>query len=118
LPPVVASVLQPGELEAIRERLKRLPDPPGRARLVRDDWLGALGVFLLVFLSTFPVVIPFLFMRSAVPALRVSNAVAIALLFLAGYAFGRMTGRRPVRAGLAMVVLGAILVGATITLGG
>ena len=118
LPPVVASVLQPGELEAIRERLVELPEPPVQARLDKDDWLGAVGVFLLVFLSTFPVVIPFLFMRSAVPALRVSNAIAIALLFLAGYAFGRMTGRRPVRAGIAMVVLGSILVGVTITLGG
>ena len=80
--------------------------------------MGAVGVFLLVFLSTFPVVIPFLFMRNAVPALRVSNAIAIALLFLAGYAFGRMTGRRPMRAGIAMVILGSILVGVTITLGG
>ena len=118
LPPVVASVLQPGELEAIRERLRVLPDPPVRASLDKDDWLGAVGVFLLVFLSTFPVVIPFLFMRNAVPALRVSNAIAIALLFLAGYAFGRMTGRRPMRAGIAMVILGSILVGVTITLGG
>ena len=44
-------------------RLKQLPEPPARARLQRDDWLGALGVFLLVFLSTFPVVIPFLVMN-------------------------------------------------------
>ena len=53
-------------------------------------------MFLLVFLSTFPVVIPFLFMKNAGPALRVSNAIAIAMLFVTGYAFGRITGRRPV----------------------
>jgi len=118
LPPVVASVLQPGELEAIRQRLKGLPEPPGHARLEKDDWLGAAGVFLLVFLSTFPVVIPFLFMQRAVSALRVSNAIAIALLFLAGYSYGRVTGRRPVIVGIAVVLLGAIFVGITMALGG
>ena len=61
------------------------------------------GVFLLVFVSTFPVVIPFIFMRNAGPALRVSNVVAIVMLFLTGYAFGRMTGRRAWLAGISMV---------------
>ena len=95
LPPVVASILEPAELETMRQRLKQLPEPPARARLRKDDWLGALGVFLLVFLSTFPVVIPFIFMHNAGPALRVSNAIAIVMLFLTGYAFGRITGRHP-----------------------
>ncbi len=118
LPSVVASVLQPAELAAMHERLKQLPEPPEHARLGRDDWLGAVGVFLLVFLSTFPVVIPFIFMRNAGPALRVSNVVAIVMLFLTGYAFGRITGRRPWLVGISMVVLGSILVGMTIALGG
>ena len=118
LPAVVASVLEPAELEAMRLRLLELPKPPERARLASDDVRGALAVFLLVFLSTFPVVIPFLVMRDPVPALRVSNVIAVALLFAAGYAFGRLTGRRPVWMGSAMVVLGSILVGITIALGG
>ena len=42
----------------------QLPEPPARARLSKDDWLGAIGVFLIVFLSTFPVVIPFIVMRT------------------------------------------------------
>jgi VIT1/CCC1 family predicted Fe2+/Mn2+ transporter len=116
--PVVGSVLQPAELEAMRLRLQQLPEPPWPARLGKDDWRGALGVFLLVFLSTFPVTIPFIVMRDAVPALRVSNAIAVVSLFGAGYAFGRLTGRRPVWVGTATVVLGAILVGITIALGG
>ncbi len=118
LPPVVASVLEPTELEAVRVRLKQLPDPPVRAGLGQDDWRGALQVFLLVFLSTFPVVVPFILMRDAMPALRVSNAIAVVLLFVAGYAFGRITGRRPVWAGSSMVVLGSVLVGLTMALGG
>jgi hypothetical protein len=116
--PLVGSVLEPAELEAVRLRLKQLPEPPTRATWDWDDGRGALGVFLLVFLSTFPVTIPFIVMRDAMPALRVSNAIAVVLLFVAGYAFGRITGRRPVWAGLAMVVFGSILVGLTIALGG
>ena len=118
MPPLVASILEPAELEAMRLRLQQLPELPERARLGSDAWRGAVGVFLLVFLSTFPVVIPFIFMQSARPALRVSNAIAIVLLFLTGYAFGRTTGRNPWVVGISMVVLGSILVGMTMALGG
>jgi hypothetical protein len=118
LPALVASILQPAELEQMRLRLKALPEPPVRAHLRKSDWLGAVGVFLLVFLSTFPAVIPFAFMQDVTRALRFSNAIAIALLFLMGYSFGRITGRRPVWVGIAMVVLGSILVGITMALGG
>jgi len=117
LPPIVASNVDPHEFEGLRARLAKLPEPPVE-RLRRDDWLGAVGVFLLVFLSTFPVTIPFMLMSNLVPALRVSNAIAIALLFATGYAFGRLTGRRPAVMGVEMVVLGSVLVGLTIALGG
>ena len=65
LPPVVADILQPAELETMRLRLTALPAPPPRARLHKDDWLGAAGVFLLVFLSTFPVAVPFMLIGNA-----------------------------------------------------
>jgi VIT1/CCC1 family predicted Fe2+/Mn2+ transporter len=118
LPPVIASLLQSAELETMSRRLQELPEPPKHARLRQDDWLGAVGVFLLVFLCTFPVVIPFIFMHNAGPALRVSNAIAIVMLFLTGYAFGRMTGRHPWLIGISMVALGLVLVGMTMALGG
>jgi VIT1/CCC1 family predicted Fe2+/Mn2+ transporter len=117
LPPAVASVLPPAALEEVREHLTT-GDLPPRPRLVKDDWLGAIGVFLLVFLCTFPVVIPFVVMQDAVRALRVSNAIAVGLLFLTGFAFGRNAGMRPWQTGLATVLLGAALVGLTILLGG
>ena len=96
----------------------QLPVSPQRADLTKDEWLGALGICLLVFLSTFPVVIPFLFMDDVRAALRVSNAVAIMMLFMCGYAFARNTGLRPWPTGLVMVAIGAILVGIAIALGG
>jgi VIT1/CCC1 family predicted Fe2+/Mn2+ transporter len=118
LPQAVANVLQPPELEALYRRLKELPEPPSRARLRRDDWRGALGVFLLVFLSTFPIVIPFIFLKNVGPAMRLSNAVAMVMLFLTGYVYGRIIGHRPWVRGVFMVVLGSILVAITIALGG
>lgn len=118
LPPVVASVLQPAELEAMRQRLTQLPEPAEHAQLQKEDWLGAAAVFLWVFLSTFPVAIPFLVMHEAGPALRVSNAVAVAMLFVAGYAYGRCVERRPWLVGIAMILLGSALVGLTMALGG
>jgi VIT1/CCC1 family predicted Fe2+/Mn2+ transporter len=118
LPSAVSSILQPDDFERMRERLKGLPEPPARARLRADDWRGAAAVFGLVFLSTFPVTIPFIFMQEVTRALRVSNGIAIAMLFLIGYAYGRFAGRRPFPTGIAMVVLGFILVGMTIALGG
>ena len=118
LPPVIASALQPEELEKMRLRMVALPERADRTVLHRRDWLAALGVLLVVFLSTFPVVIPFIFMKDARLALRVSNAIAIAMLFLTGHSFGRHIGGKPVRTGIAMVLLGAVLVGLTIALGG
>jgi len=118
LPPAVAQVIEPGELDSIHQRLKKLPELPAHEQLGRDDWRGAIAVFLLVFLSTFPLTIPFIFMQNAGAALRVSNAIAIVLLYILGHTFGRITGRRPWVSGVAMVVLGVILVGICLALGG
>lgn len=117
LPPVVAGILRPAELEAMRARLVTLPEPTV-ARLRAADWRAAGSVFLWVFVSTFPVAIPFMVMRNLQPAMRVSNLIAVTLLFVAGFAFGRITARNPWLVGAGMVVLGTALVGLTIALGG
>jgi len=118
LPRVVAATLQPAELEAIRQRLMLLPEPPKRAHLSWSDVWCAKGVFLLVFLSTFPVVLPFMFMHNAMLALRISNGIAITMLFITGAAYGRCMDRSPWGFGIAMVVLGGALVALTKAFGG
>src|ERR1041385_660851 len=117
LPPLLASTVEPEQLEAMRLKLGQLPEPE-RPQLTKRDWLGAIGICLLSFLSTFPIVIPFLFICDARLALRVSNAVAIAMLFLCGFVFGRCAGLRPIMMGIVMVALGGTLVGVAIALGG
>ena len=118
LPPLVAATLGPAEYESIHQKLVQMPEPLSRHRLGKDQWLGALAVCLWVFLTTFPVAIPFIFMQDVARAMRVSNAVAVVMLFLTGYAFGRVTEYHPWLTGLAMVVLGGILVSMTMALGG
>lgn len=118
LPPVVVSLLTAEELDCLRERALALPAPPGVVRLDRRSWLGGWAVFLIVFLSTFPVAVPFMVIESASLAMRLSNAVALAMLFLAGYAYGRVIHRSPVAIGVVAVFVGVIIVTFTIALGG
>jgi hypothetical protein len=118
LPPVIASLLQPAELESLRERALKLPEPPQRVRLDFKDWWGAFGVFLLVFLSTFPVAVPFMIFRHLTLAMRASNVIAVAMLFLAGFLYGRVIHRSPLAIGVVAVFVGLVIVTFTIVLGG
>jgi VIT1/CCC1 family predicted Fe2+/Mn2+ transporter len=118
LPPVIASATTPTEFEVIRRRLQALPEQPLRPHLTRDEWLAGLGVFLLVVISTLPVVLPFLLVQDPTRALRISNGIAILLLFVTGYLYGSHSGHRPLRSGLVMVVIGTAMVAMTIALGG
>lgn len=117
LPAVLVTALPSSQLEVMRQAVLNMPEPP-LPRLTMADIGGAVAVFLLVFLVTLPLVVPFLFIGETRLALRVSNGVAVALLFLSGYAFGKRAGLHPWVSGLAMVVVGILLVGLTIALGG
>jgi len=117
LPPLVASVLGPSELESILQRLRALP-PTRSAGLSKSDAAGALGVFLLVFASTFPVTVPFIFVHEVSLAMRLSNAVALTMLLGAGAAYGRSIGRSAWAFSVGMAALGGVLVALTIALGG
>ncbi|MGQ0578256.1 MAG: hypothetical protein ACT4PQ_05015 [Betaproteobacteria bacterium] len=118
LPGHLGTVISVEGLEDMRRRLAALPEPPAHGRLGRNDYAGALGVFLLVVLTTFPVVIPFMLFSETALAMRVSNAVALVTLFASGYTLGRYSGGVPWRFGLAMVAIGVVLVAATMVLGG
>jgi predicted membrane protein (TIGR00267 family) len=118
MPPVLASLLARGDLEKLRRGLLDMRDLPAKASLTREDWLGAFAVFLLVLLSTFPIVVPFLLFDQAYLALRVSNAIAIVMLFVLGYQLGQHSGHHPLRTGFGMVTIGLVLVGLAVALGG
>jgi hypothetical protein len=87
----MASALQPEQLELLRLRLLQIPEP-ALPQLKRSDWLGALGICVLCFVSTFPIAIPFIFIGDVKLALRVSNAVASRCSFFIGQ--GRLPSNR------------------------
>jgi VIT1/CCC1 family predicted Fe2+/Mn2+ transporter len=118
LPPRLATARGADALEGLRRRLAELPALPVRPHLGWDDFKGALGVFLLVVLATFPVVVPFLLFDQAALAVRVSNLVALVMLFIAGWILAQHAGGSRWRGGAAMAVTGAVLMAAIMALGG
>jgi VIT1/CCC1 family predicted Fe2+/Mn2+ transporter len=117
LPPVILPALDTEDLERIRKHVTSLPNGGPSFGLGPQDYLAALAVFLLVFVGTLPVVLPFIFLDDPQFALRISHAVAITLLFLTGWTLGRHWGR-PWRVGLSMVAIGLALVAVALALGG
>ncbi|HET7293293.1 MAG TPA: VIT family protein [Vicinamibacteria bacterium] len=91
---------------------------PAPTRIEREDLLGGLACLLLVLLSVVPVVLPFVLIRNPWVALRVSNGLLVALLFVTGYEWGRHANTNRWLAGLVYMAVGLLLVGVAIALGG
>ena len=89
-----------------------------RVSLTTEDFYGAIACFLLVFVACFPATLPFFIFSRPHFALRVSNFLLIALLFLVGQKWARYAGVNRLLAGLVMVAIGLTLVGLAILLGG
>ena len=118
IPEGVARAFGPDGLEDMRRRLVAVPLPARAEALRARDYLGALAIFLVVVLSTFPLVLPFVLLSDARLALRVSHGVALVMLFAGGVVLGRHAGGSPWRTGLGMTVIGALLIAAIWRLGG
>jgi VIT1/CCC1 family predicted Fe2+/Mn2+ transporter len=117
LPEGVVKVMAPRDFESLRGWIAKLPEQPTRVVTARD-LRGAFGVFVLVTVSTFPMVVPFLFASDAVRALRLSHGIALTMLFLIGWALGKYGGLRPLLTGLSMLGIGVVLALLAIALGG
>ena len=116
LPEPLAAAASSEALEALRKQLLTLSPP----RFVRGlgDLAAGLAIFWLVVDSTIPVAIPFLLLSDVQLALQVSNALALATLFISGFILGDYAGANPWRYGLVLAALGAGLIAAIIALGG
>jgi len=118
LPEALGPLVEDADLERIRARLAAASTLPSRANFVRGDFVGALGIFLLVVLGTFPVALPFLVVADIKTALITSRVLTLVMLFTAGYVLGRYSGAGEWKAGFAMIALGVLLTMAIIALGG
>ncbi|WP_281705198.1 VIT1/CCC1 transporter family protein [Aeromonas taiwanensis] len=119
LPGPLAAICRDDELGDWQARLRLRPELSQGPIFRWNDLLNSLGVFLMVFLSTFPVLLPFMFMQDPVPALRLSHAIALLMLLLIGRGLARYAGSpRPLLIGVLFAVAGVAIVLATIALGG
>jgi len=89
-----------------------------RSLITADDLRSAIAVFILVAATALPPAIPFLLIADPVVALRVSNVVLVALLFVVGFYWARAIGGSGWRTGLVMLLSGVLLVGVAIAFGG
>jgi hypothetical protein len=101
----------------IVEQIRSQP-APHRGQVTRDDLLGALVCFWLVFFASVPAAVPFLFFDDPWTALRISNGVLLFLLFFAGYSWAKYTVANPWIAGISFLVGGLMMVLVAIALGG
>jgi hypothetical protein len=86
--------------------------------ITADDLRSAAVVFVLVVATALPPAVPFLLIADPVVALRVSNAVLVALLFVVGFYWARSIGGSGWWTGIAMMLSGRALVGIAIAFGG
>jgi VIT1/CCC1 family predicted Fe2+/Mn2+ transporter len=100
---------------------RRLQDAPvpARASFRHEDFAGALGTFLVAVGAALPVVLPLLiFGQNAWLAVRLSNLVACAMLFMMGFRWAKYAGGKPLLSGLFLVLVGLAMVVVAIPLGG
>jgi VIT1/CCC1 family predicted Fe2+/Mn2+ transporter len=84
----------------------------------RDDVYGALAIFALAVVATLPVALPFLISSTPQVAMRLSNLIAIAMLFLVGFRWAKFVYANPWKMGGLLALIGVGIVLIAIPLGG
>jgi hypothetical protein len=114
IPDHLTGIVGEETVEGMRQRVSALAVPSGRL-LRAGDFAAALGIFMLVVVTTFPVVVPFLLTQE----MSWSRGMTVVLLFAAGYVLGRhVEYPRPWLTGAAMAIFGAVLIVTVMALGG
>jgi VIT1/CCC1 family predicted Fe2+/Mn2+ transporter len=116
--PGIAGLMTDQELNELSNRLKKLPVPSKKHLITGTDLMAGVQIFLLVFLCTFPVAIPFGIIDNLEIAMRASNGVALLLLFIGGFLLARYAGFRPGITAILYTLIGVALVALTMALGG
>lgn len=116
--PLLAAIMSDDEMDSLGRRIKQLPDPEMNTLLTLKDLKSGSIIFLLVFLCTLPVALPFAFINELPTAMRVSNGIALLLLFLGGLRLAKYAGFSPLLTAMAYTLIGVLLVALTMALGG
>jgi hypothetical protein len=103
-------------LQWILEGVPRLEPEP--VRIKKSDLFTGLICFVIVFGTTIPVLLPFILLKNEVHALRISNALTLAMLFAMGWRWAGFANISRLKTGLALLAMGLVLVVITLALGG
>jgi hypothetical protein len=115
-PPILAEALTPDAFARIRQLADRFPERP--AFWPARELAVAGLITLIVFGSTFPLVVPFMLMQDPWLAMRASHAVAVVMLFWLGWGLGRWSGASPLASGVIFATVGVVLAVSCVALGG
>jgi hypothetical protein len=118
LSPELSEIIGRESLQQIQQDVVHSSPEVMRLRVSVKDFKTALGIFLLVFLTTIPVAFPFAVIKEVYVAMRVSNGIAILLLFIGGWILARYGRFKKFRTGLCLALIGVGMVFLTIALGG
>jgi hypothetical protein len=117
LPPIFGEALTPDNFARLRKLVESYAAPRPAYWSWREVAVAAI-ICLLVFGSTFPLVVPFMLMDDAWLALRASHAVAVVMLFALGWRIGRWSGASPFVSGVVLALVGIVLAVTCVALGG
>lgn len=92
--------------------------PGTRTVIHRDEVLAGVACAVVVFATALPAAVPFMVMDDPFRALRLSNAILIAMLFGLGYFWAVQTNANRVATGFSMMGVGLVLVIGAMALGG
>lgn len=84
----------------------------------REDVYSAIVVMLAAMTATLPALIPYLFVDNPAWAIRLSNLIAVGMLFGVGYTWAKAMGAKPFKIGLLVAIVGVVIILVAIPLGG
>ncbi|HJS36767.1 MAG TPA: hypothetical protein VJ789_01410 [Burkholderiales bacterium] len=117
VPPLVAQAMTPDSYSHIRRAVQSYAQ--ARPAYWSRRELEAAGLIcLLVFGSTFPLVLPFILMQAPWLALRISHGIAVVMLFILGWKLGRWSGASAFGSGALLAAVGVVLAVLCVALGG
>ena len=116
--PTLGRLIREQELDYLVDQIKEIPEPSNRLLLTLADVKAGIQIFFLVFLCTLPIALPFAFISELELALRISNGIALLMLFWGGYLLAGFAGFRKGLTGVIYAGIGVLLVVLTIALGG
>lgn len=93
--------------------------PVQKIGVSKDDIGAAVTHVFIAIISVIPSMIPLLvFSNNLLLAIRISNTISFAVLFITGYRWGKYVGVNPIRTGLIIMAIAIVLALLAIPLGG